>query len=121
METYSREIIRFGQVGAGTTYKLVVNLMVAAQATADDESADCQPTCLGGLGGAGGGSMGGATSMGGAGCERSASWQAPDSSSAPRSRLGIDMGSLMRVLREEKLVASCEDVRVVGCRNSREG
>jgi 3-hydroxyisobutyrate dehydrogenase len=34
METYSREIIRFGQVGAGTTYKLVVNLMVAAQATA---------------------------------------------------------------------------------------
>lgn len=34
METYSQEIIRFGQVGAGTTYKLIVNLMVAAQATA---------------------------------------------------------------------------------------
>ena len=34
METYSQEIIHFGQVGAGTTYKLIVNLMVAAQATA---------------------------------------------------------------------------------------
>ncbi len=34
METYSHEIIRFGQVGAGTAYKLVVNLIVAAQATA---------------------------------------------------------------------------------------
>lgn len=34
MEAYSREIIHFGPVGAGTTYKLIVNLMVAAQATA---------------------------------------------------------------------------------------
>ncbi len=34
MEAYSQEIIHFGQVGAGTTYKLIVNLMVAAQATA---------------------------------------------------------------------------------------
>ena len=34
MEVYSQEIIHFGQVGAGTTYKLIVNLMVAAQATA---------------------------------------------------------------------------------------
>jgi 3-hydroxyisobutyrate dehydrogenase len=34
MEAYSREIVHFGPVGAGTTYKLIVNLMVAAQATA---------------------------------------------------------------------------------------
>lgn len=34
METYSQEIIHFGPVGTGTTYKLLVNLMVAAQATA---------------------------------------------------------------------------------------
>ena len=34
MEAYSGEIFHFGQVGTGTTYKLIVNLMVAAQATA---------------------------------------------------------------------------------------
>jgi 3-hydroxyisobutyrate dehydrogenase len=34
MEAYSGDIIHFGQVGTGTTYKLIVNLMVAAQATA---------------------------------------------------------------------------------------
>jgi 3-hydroxyisobutyrate dehydrogenase len=34
MEAYSREIIHFGPPGTGTAYKLVVNLMVAAQATA---------------------------------------------------------------------------------------
>ena len=34
LESYSREIIHFGPVGAGTTYKLIVNLMVAAQAAA---------------------------------------------------------------------------------------
>lgn len=34
MEAYSQEIIHFGQPGAGTAYKLIVNLIVAAQATA---------------------------------------------------------------------------------------
>ncbi len=34
MEIYSQDIIHFGPVGTGTTYKLIVNLMVAAQATA---------------------------------------------------------------------------------------
>ena len=34
MDSYSREIIHFGSVGTGTTYKLIVNLMVAVQATA---------------------------------------------------------------------------------------
>jgi 3-hydroxyisobutyrate dehydrogenase len=34
MEVYSQEIIHFGQPGAGTAYKLMVNLMVAVQATA---------------------------------------------------------------------------------------
>jgi 3-hydroxyisobutyrate dehydrogenase len=32
MEAYSREIVHFGPPGAGTAYKLVVNLMVGAQA-----------------------------------------------------------------------------------------
>ena len=32
MDTYSREIVHFGPPGAGTAYKLVVNLMVGAQA-----------------------------------------------------------------------------------------
>jgi 3-hydroxyisobutyrate dehydrogenase len=34
METYSQEIIHFGRPGAGTAYKLMVNLMVAVQVTA---------------------------------------------------------------------------------------
>ena len=34
MEVYSQELIHFGQPGAGTAYKLMVNLMVAVQATA---------------------------------------------------------------------------------------
>ncbi len=34
LSAYSQEIVHFGEVGTGTTYKLVVNLMVAAQATA---------------------------------------------------------------------------------------
>lgn len=34
MEAYSQNIIHFGPPGAGTAYKLVVNLMVAVQATA---------------------------------------------------------------------------------------
>jgi 3-hydroxyisobutyrate dehydrogenase len=34
MEAYSHKIIHFGPPGAGTAYKLVVNLMVAVQATA---------------------------------------------------------------------------------------
>jgi 3-hydroxyisobutyrate dehydrogenase len=34
LEAYSQEIIHFGPPGAGTAYKMVVNLMAAAQATA---------------------------------------------------------------------------------------
>ncbi len=34
LSAYSQEIIHFGAVGTATTYKLMVNLMVAAQATA---------------------------------------------------------------------------------------
>ena len=34
MESYSQEIIYFGQAGTGTTYKLIVNMMVAVQAAA---------------------------------------------------------------------------------------
>lgn len=34
METYSRSILHFGPVGAGTAYKLVVNMMVGIQAAA---------------------------------------------------------------------------------------
>jgi 3-hydroxyisobutyrate dehydrogenase len=34
MEAYSREIVHFGPPGAGTSYKLVVNLMVGVQAAA---------------------------------------------------------------------------------------
>ena len=34
METYSRSILHFGPVGAGTAYKLVVNMLVGVQAAA---------------------------------------------------------------------------------------
>ena len=34
LSAFSREVIHFGPVGAGTSYKLIVNLMGAAQATA---------------------------------------------------------------------------------------